>query len=113
MVALTKWSFTKSNSTEVSEFQFTLKEKDAYAMLITEKIEMPIETLKKAAFDNARDAAPDIRLVKEEYRKVNNNIVILLQMNGTIKGIHFTYLGYYFSSAKRTVQFLTGLKTLA
>lgn len=47
MVALTKWSFTKSNSNEVSEFQFTLKEKDAYVMLITEKIEMPIETLKK------------------------------------------------------------------
>ena len=28
-------------------------------------------------------------------------------MNGTIKGIHFTYLGYYFSSPKGTVQFLT------
>lgn len=102
-----KWSFTKSDASEASEFVFTLKEKDAYGMLISEKIEMPIETLKEAALANAKEAAPDIKITKEEYRKVNNNIILLMQMEGTIKGIKFTYLGYYFSSAKGTVQLLT------
>ena len=30
-----------------------------------------------------------------------------MQMNGTLEGINFTYLGYYFSSPKGTVQLIT------
>lgn len=102
-----KWAFTKSSADEASEYEFTLKGKDAYAMLITEKIEVPIETLNVIAIENAKEAAPDIKIVKQEYRKVNNNMILLIQMDGTIQGIKFTYLGYYFSSSKGTLQLIT------
>jgi hypothetical protein len=102
-----KWSFEKSAADDVSEFDFTLKDKDAYAMLISEKTEIPLETMKEVALENAKDAAPDIKIVRQEYRKVNNNIVLLIQMRGSVKGIKVTYIGYYFSSPKGTVQFLT------
>lgn len=102
-----KWAFTKSKGDEASEFEFNLRGKDGYAMLITEKIPVPLETLKTIALQNAREAAPDVKLVKQEYRKVNNKIVLFLQMEGTIQGIAFSYLGYYYSSPKGTMQLVT------
>ena len=102
-----KWSFSKNKGDETSEIGFTLKEKDGYAMLITEKIEIPFETLKVAALSNAKDVAPDVSIVKEEYRKVNNRFVLMLQMAGTLSGIKFMYFGYYYSSPNGTVQLIT------
>ncbi|MDX2047309.1 MAG: hypothetical protein SFU87_11015 [Chitinophagaceae bacterium] len=102
-----KWSFGKANNNEEAEYEMQLKGKDLYAMLITEKIEIPLETLKTIAIENGRKAAPDLQVIKQEYRTVNNMKVLLLQMNGSTKGIKFSYLGYYFSSANGTVQFVT------
>lgn len=102
-----KWLFKKSPSGEASEFEFELKDKDAYALFITEKTEIPLETLKGIALENARSVGPDINIVKEEYRTVNNNLVLLLQMEGTIQGIKVTYRGYYFSSENGTLQLIT------
>lgn len=102
-----KWSFSKNKTEDASEIGFTLKEKDGYGMLITEKIEIPFETLKTAALSNAKDVAPDVSIVKEEYRKVNNRVVLMLQMAGTLSGIRFTYFGYYYSSPNGTVQLIT------
>lgn len=102
-----KWQFKKASNNEEAEFEFKLKSGDLYGMLISEKIEIPIETLKKVALDNAQKAAPDIVLVKEEYRTVNNKKVLLMQMNGTLNGIKFSYYGYYFAFPGGTVQLIT------
>jgi hypothetical protein len=76
-------------------------------MFITEKIEIPLTELKNIALGNAKAAAPDIKLIKEEYRMVNGIKMLHLQMDGTIQGIKFTYLGYYYSNESGTVQLLT------
>ena len=102
-----KWSFEKSKEGAASEFEFTLKDKDAYGMLITEKIEIPKNALKTAALNNAKEVAPDIKIIKEEYRKVNGKYMLMMEMSGTINGIKFTYFGYYYSSEKGTAQLLT------
>lgn len=68
---------------------------------------MPIQSLKEVAIENARSVAPDVKVVKEEYRNVNGLTVLFLQMNGTLKGIKFTYYGYYYSGTGGTIQFLT------
>lgn len=102
-----KWTFAKSEDGSASEYSFTLKKKDAYAMLISERIEMPMETLKQAALSNARSAAPDIKVMDEQMKDLNGVKVLFMQMDGTIQGIKFSYLGYYYSSAKGTVQLLT------
>lgn len=101
-----KWGFKKS-SNGVAEFDITRKAGDLYGMIISESVEIPLLNLKNIALDNARAAAPDITLVKEEYRMVNGLMVLHLQMDGTIQGIKFTYLGYYYSDESGTVQFLT------
>ena len=76
-------------------------------MVITEESELSLESLKEIAVENARNAAPDIHIVKEEYRYVNGIKILLLQLDGTIQGTKFTYLGYYFTNENGTLQFLT------
>lgn len=101
-----KWQFKKS-SNGVAEFDLTRKGGDLYGMIISESVEIPLLSLKNIALENARAAAPDIKIVKEEYRMVNGLKVLHLQMDGTIQGIKFTYLGYYYSDESGTIQFLT------
>jgi hypothetical protein len=99
------WSFKKAK--DAGEYEFQLKEKEGYALLLAERIEIPLESLKSIALTNAQKAAPDAEIVKEEYRMVNGIKVLCLQMDGTIQGIRFSYFGYYYSSDKGTVQLLT------
>ncbi len=101
-----KWSFKKADSEAEAEYKFTLKDKDAYAMILTERIEVPLETLKGLALDNAKKIAPDMKIVFEEYRIVNDKRVLCMQMDGTTQGIKFSYFGYYYSYSAGTTQFL-------
>jgi hypothetical protein len=101
------WSFTKGTENDAFEFQFQKKGDDLYAMLISEKMQIPIETLKGIAIKNAREAAPDIKVIREEYRNVNGIQVLMMQMSGTIQGMRFTYYGYYYSNSNGTIQLLT------
>ncbi|MEQ9220181.1 MAG: hypothetical protein RLO17_19150 [Cyclobacteriaceae bacterium] len=101
------WTFRKGSEDDAYEFQFQKKKDDLYAMMITEKLEIPVESLQNIAIDNARAAAPDLKVTKEEYRTVNGLEVLMMQMTGTIQGMRFTYCGYYFSNESGAVQLLT------
>ncbi len=101
------WSFKKAVDNPDAEYELQLKGEDLYGMIISEKIEIPLETLRFIAVENGKSAALDMRIVKEEYRNVNGLKLLLLQMNGTIQGIKFSYYGYYYSNANGTVQFIT------
>lgn len=101
------WNFKKGEEGEPAEFQFQRKGDDLYGMLIAEKISIPIESLKGIALNNARSVAPDIRVIREEYRTVNGLELLMMQMAGTIQGTRFIYYGYYYSSPSGTVQLLT------
>ena len=102
-----KWSFGKESENEDAEFQFQMKGEDLYAMLIAEKVSIPLESFKNIVLENAKEASPDIKIVKQEYRNVNGIKVLMLQMQGTIQGIKFIYYGYYYSNEKGTIQLLT------
>lgn len=101
------WGFVKGTENDAYEYQFEKKGDELYALLISEKMQIPIETLKEIAVENAKSVAPDIEVVKEEYRKVNGKQVLMMQMSGTIQGVRFTYYGYYFSNSNGTIQLLT------
>lgn len=103
----TEWSFQKAADNPEAEYELQLKGEDLYGMIIAEKLEIPIENLKEIALENGREAAPDLKVIQEEYRTVNGQKVLFLQLNGTLQGIKFTYYGYYYSSPSGTVQFIT------
>lgn len=102
-----KWTFEKSKSNDAAEYSFVLKGKDLYGMFITEQIEIGIESLTQIALDNAKAGAPDMKVIKKEYRNVNSVPVIYMEMQGTLQGTSFTYLGYYHSNESGTTQFIT------
>lgn len=102
-----KWKFKKNeNGHESAEYTFELKDGDLYGMAISEQVEIGIEELANIAFDNAKEAAPDTKVVKKEYRTVNGNKVIYMEMVGTIQSIKFKYLGYYYSNSSGSTQYL-------
>ena len=101
------WGFSKSKTDSPSEFNFNHKQLDVYGMLIAEKTEVTVEALTDIAYENALEAAPDIKIVEKEYRTVNGLEVIMMKMKGTIQGIKLIYFGYYFSNAQGAFQFLT------
>ena len=101
------WSFTKDSSNEHAEFQFQKKGEDLYAMLISEKMEISLESLKNIALQNARSVSNDIKVVSEEYRNVNGIKVLMMQMAGTVQGMKIVYFGYYYSNDSGTIQLLT------
>ncbi len=101
-----KWTFSTKGDNDDVEYFFRKKQSDLYGMLITEKIEAPVLTLKELAVSNAQEVSPDLRVVKEEFRTVNGKQVLMMQMSGTIQGIRISYFGYYYSSKKGSVQFV-------
>lgn len=102
------WKFKKNEDDDSpSEYNFTLVDEDAYAMIIVEKIEIPLNTLKDLAYKNALKASPDVRIVYEDIRKVNGLIVNCMEMEGTISGIKFSYFSYYYTGPSGTIQFVS------
>lgn len=80
---------------------------DLYGMVITEQIEIPLTTLKTLALENGKKVAPDLRIIKEEYRHVNGKKILMLQMHGTMQGIKIAYIGYYYSNSNGTIQLVS------
>ena len=105
-----KWEFS-SDSDEDSDFEytFTSKEHILNAHLISEKIDIPIETMEKIVLFNAKEADPNVRLLKKELRYVNDTKVLFLEFSATSEGIEFIFMGYYFSDSGYTSQLTSWL----
>lgn len=103
-----KWTFKTHLENELNpEYRFSLKSGDGYAMLVTEKTPIDLENMRNIALINAQKAAIDAKITNQEYRTVNNKKVLFLEMSGTVQGIKFRYMGYYFSNEKGTTQLLS------
>ena len=101
-----KWKFNKPENNDDAEFEFEMKGEDAYGLIITERMSIPIENLKQLAYENAKSVSSDLRIVEQEYRIVNGVKVIYMVMAAKVHGIDIYYLGYYYSSPEGSVQFL-------
>ncbi len=101
-----KWSFKKATSNAEAEYEFQLKGGDLWGMSISEGITIPIESLAAVALENAKAAAPDAKIVSQEYRMVNGVKVLYMELEGTLQGIDFKYLGYYYSDDSGSTQYI-------
>lgn len=101
-----KWTFAKEkdNSNRLSFRSKSSANSDIYAMLIPEGIEIEFETLAEIALENAKEVAPDTKILTKEYRYVNGFRVLYMVMEGTAKTIKFKYVGYYATNKSGTVQ---------
>lgn len=103
----TKWGFEKAVSNKAAEYEFQLRGKDLYGLVITEEIIIPMESLVDIALENMRDMAPDAHITLKEYREVNGLKLIHLILKATYNGINVVYKGYYYSNERGTTQLIT------
>lgn len=100
-----KWTYKSAEeSSTASEYMFTMKTTEGFAMLISEKTSIDLESLRAVALINAKKASPDIKEMFSEYRYVNGIKVLYLELRATVNGIKFSYVGYYYTNANGTVQ---------
>ena len=100
------WKQTNSDNDD-AEIQLQHVNGDGYAMVIFERIPIPLENLKNLALANVRSVATKAEIVSEERKLVNGYEIMILKINSTIEGIPFSYLNYYASGDWGTVQFVT------
>ena len=91
----------------VAEVQFARKAGDAGALVIAERIMVPVETLKKRAFAHIRDLDRDATIINEEKKMVRGKEGLCATINAKVSGIPFTYYVYYYSGNEGTFQVMT------
>lgn len=101
-----RWNFFKPKNNSDAEYEFQMKGEDLYGIVITEAAHIPLESLTRIALENAKNIAPNMSVLKKEYRQVNGNEVIYMEMSGNMQGIDFTYFGYYHSDQNGATQFI-------
>jgi hypothetical protein len=102
-----KWKLSQKSLNDSVELQFQHTSGDAYALIISERIAMPVTSLKSFVLESATKAAPDAKIIAEEKRIINGHELLCLKFEGTIRQIPFTYYRYYYSGAAGTLQVLT------
>jgi hypothetical protein len=99
-----KWRMQETSDNPDAEFYLSHASGDAYAMVIAERISMPISSLKNLALANAKKAGPDAEVVFQEERVVNGTKVHHMRIDVTMQGISFSFYGYYWTGQAGSLQ---------
>jgi hypothetical protein len=102
------WKNLDIAGTDEAKVQFEDKDGNIYACIIAERIEIPLDTLKKMVVENARLVDKDAKIVFEERRVVNGNEVLCLTVEAEVEGVPITYHDYLYSGHEGTIQVMTG-----
>jgi hypothetical protein len=104
----TKWHQTPpTEGTEPGRLSFETADTIAHAMVITEKLPFPTDTLKELALVNAQKADPNAHKTFEEKRIVNGREIVCMKIEANIKGLPFVYYSYYFGGTSGAIQVVT------
>lgn len=98
----TKWKPLESDSPR--RLTFANVNGTAWATVVSEPLAAPTGTVRDLAVTSAQKTDPDTRVSLEEKRIVNGREILALQMSRTIKGIPFTFLGYYHGGTSGAIQ---------
>ena len=101
------WEKMEKPPSPAAEVGFRNKDGDVFALVIAERIMVPLETLKRIALANARQLDDGARIIKEEKRTVNGSEVLCLILNAKPQGMPMTYYNYYYSGKEGSIQVVT------
>jgi hypothetical protein len=99
-----KWSILEKPLIPGSEYSLTHVKGDAYAIIISERIKVPVENLAHIVLEHAQQTSNNARVTRSEKRIVNGLEVMFLEIKGTIQGIDFVYNYYLYSDESGTLQ---------
>ena len=99
-----KWEILSTSLNQMAEASFQHSAGDAYAMIITERIRIPMENFDSIVTDNAQKVATNVEITNSEIRLVNGKQVKFIELTGIIQGINFVYNYYVYSDSKGSTQ---------
>lgn len=102
-----KWMVDEKTDNPSAEFELTHVDGDRYVVIIPERLQIPLETLRIAAIANAKRVAPEIQITLEEKRVVNGHKILCMKMDAMVQGIPITYYNYYYSGKAGAIQIMT------
>jgi hypothetical protein len=102
-----KWTSRKEKYSSDHDMEYRHKDGDAYAMVIAERLEIPLGALKKIVLENAEREGKVTKLIRSEMRTVNGKEVLYLRFQATMQGVSFEYMLYIYTGQIGTVQVFT------
>lgn len=102
-----KWARSQFSQTPTAEYEFGFKNADVFAMVIPERITIPLDSLGDIAIENARGVSSDLTVNSRETKTIDGRDYLVVQFDATIQDIPLKYLGYYTSGTFGSVQFVT------
>jgi hypothetical protein len=102
-----KWNLLPDTVYGNSEYAFEFHTGELIAMMITERMQVPLSRIKEAAMASFKKEGSEGRISEEQKIVVNDTEGLLLKIDALVDGIPVSYLNGYFSTREGTFQLIT------
>jgi hypothetical protein len=102
-----KWNLLPDTVYKNSEYALEFKDGELIAMMITERVQVPLTTIKEAAIESFKKDGSECRIAEEQKIMVNGTEGLLLKIDALVDGMPVSYLNAYFSTREGTFQLIT------
>jgi hypothetical protein len=102
-----KWNLLPDTIYENSEYALEFHNGELIAMMITERMQVPLTTIKEAAIGSFKKEGSECKIAEEQKIMVNGTEGLLLKIDALVEGIPVSYLNGYFSTREGTFQLIT------
>ena len=101
------WTKLDESMIPDAEVMFMHEDQELMGAIIAERIQIPLDVLKRIAIENAMRVDENAEVTSEEERIVNGREVLCLTIVAKPEGIPITYYNYYYSGDEGVIQFMT------
>ncbi|MBN2273356.1 MAG: hypothetical protein JXR41_11910 [Bacteroidales bacterium] len=102
-----KWQLLPDTLYKNADFSFESHDGEVIAMIIREKIQLPLKKIKAAAIESFTKTGTEFKITEEQKIVVNGTEGLLLKIDALVDDIPFAYLNTYFSTNAGTFQLIT------
>jgi hypothetical protein len=102
-----KWDLLPDTVYANSEYALEDPKGERVAMMITERMQVPLKAIKEATLGSFKREGSECRIAEEQKIWVNGTEGLLLKIDALVDGIPVSYLNAYFSTREGTFQLIT------
>jgi hypothetical protein len=89
------------------EFLLLHSSGDGHAVVIAERIAVPLDAIEDVALANAQAVDPSAKVVFRHKRRVNGVVLYFLKIEANVDTVPMVYSGYFYAGENGTVQVVT------
>ena len=89
------------------EFALLHSSGDSHALVIAERIPVPLGSIQDIALANAQAADPNAKITFRNRRRVNGTDLYFLKIEANVDSVPMVYWGYFYAGENGTVQVVT------